>query len=124
MGAHHRGVEHLNQVRGAAGCSEGVEEGFEHARLAQAPEALPDRVPVPKCGGQGPPGDVMDRKVVQRFEERAVIPALVAPPRAHRSEHLNHDLPILIRHPRQHGRPPQTGQPEIKNQAIGESAHG
>src|SRR3954453_2295633 len=31
VGAHHRGVEHLNQVRGAAGCSEGVEEGFEHA---------------------------------------------------------------------------------------------
>src|SRR5215210_8224314 len=42
VGAHHRGVEHLNQVRGAAGCSEGVEEGLEHARLAQAPEALPN----------------------------------------------------------------------------------
>ena len=29
-------------ARGAAGCSKRVEEGFEHARLAQAPEALPN----------------------------------------------------------------------------------
>src|SRR3712207_7400346 len=50
MRTHHRGVEHLNQERGGAGCSERVEEGFEHPRLAQAPEALPDRIPAPKRG--------------------------------------------------------------------------
>jgi hypothetical protein len=30
----------------------------------------------------------MDAEVVQRFEEPAVIPAFVAPARAHRPEHL------------------------------------
>jgi hypothetical protein len=52
MRPHDGGVEHLNQVRGAAGCSEGVEEGLEHARLAEAPEALPDGLPVAECLGQ------------------------------------------------------------------------
>jgi hypothetical protein len=80
MRPHDGGVEHLNQVRGAAGCSEGVEDGFEHARLAQAPEALPDGIPVSECLGQSAPGDVVDREVVQRFEEDPVVPALRAPP--------------------------------------------
>src|SRR5215207_8157295 len=44
VGPNNRGVEHLNQVRGVTGCSKRVEEGFEHARPAQAPEALPDRI--------------------------------------------------------------------------------
>jgi hypothetical protein len=80
MRPNNRGVEHLNQVRGAAGCSKRVEEGFEHARLAQAPEALPDRIPVSERLGQSAPGNVVDRKVVQRFEEDPVIAALSAPP--------------------------------------------
>jgi len=42
MRPHDGGVEHLNQVRGAAGCSKRVEERFEHPGLAQAPEALPN----------------------------------------------------------------------------------
>src|SRR3954453_20399157 len=78
MRPHDGGVEHLNQVRGAAGCSEGVEEGLENARLAQAPEALPDGIPVPECLGQRPPWDVMDREVGNGLEEETVVAALVA----------------------------------------------
>src|SRR3954454_3836644 len=79
----------------------------EHASLAEPPEALPDGIPVSECLGQSAPGDMVDTEVVQRFEEPAVVPALVAPPGAHRPEHLNHSLPVRVRHPRQHGRPPQ-----------------
>src|SRR3954452_2124029 len=75
--------------------------------LAEPPEALPDGIPVSECLGQSAPGDIVDTEVVQRFEEPAVVPALVAPPGAHRPEHLNHSLPVRVRHPRQHGRPPQ-----------------
>src|SRR5438067_342361 len=37
-----------------------------------------------------------------------------APARAHGPKHLNHHLPVLVRHPRQHGRPPQTDPPGIR----------
>ena len=76
MRPHDGGVEHLNQMRGAAGCGEGVEEGLKHARLAQAPEAFPDGIPVPECLGQRAPGDVVDGEVVQRFKEETVGPGL------------------------------------------------
>src|SRR3954464_2171121 len=78
----------------------------EHARLAEPPEALPDGIPVSECLGQSAPGDIVDTEVVQRFEEPAVVPALAAAARAHRPEHLNHSVPVRVRHPRQHGRPP------------------
>src|SRR5215204_5447914 len=38
---HDGGVEHLNQVGRLAHRREGVEDGFEHPGLAQAPKALP-----------------------------------------------------------------------------------
>ena len=90
MRPHDGRVEHLNQVRGAAGCGKRVEEGFEHACLAEAPEALPHRVPVAECLRQSAPGDVVDGEVVQRFEEPAVVPTLVAPPPAAGAEYLHH----------------------------------
>src|SRR3712207_6167734 len=62
VGAHHGGVEHLNQVRRAAQTCERIEERLEHARPAQAPEALPDRVPVPELCRERPPGDVVERE--------------------------------------------------------------
>src|SRR4051812_42747857 len=34
---------------------------------------------------------------------------------------LNHHLPVLVRHPRQHGRPPQTDQPGSRNPERGKS---
>src|SRR3954452_6253268 len=56
--------------------------------------------------------DVMQGEVMHRFEEPTVVSAFAAAARAHRPEHLNHPLPVLICHPRQHGWPPQTAQPE------------
>jgi hypothetical protein len=64
MRPNNRGVEHLNQVRRAAHACERIEKGLKHAGSAQAPEALPDRVPVPERLGQSAPGDVVDREVV------------------------------------------------------------
>src|SRR5215210_7802868 len=61
------------------------------------------------------PGDVVDTEVVQRFEKPPVVPAFVAPARAAGLKHLNHSLPVLVRHTRQHGRPPQADQPGIRN---------
>ena len=84
MGAYDRGVEHLDEMRRAAQTSKRLEEGFEDPRLAQAPETLPDRVPGPELGRQSPPGDVVQRKVVQGLQELAVIAALVAAPRTGR----------------------------------------
>src|SRR3954466_10701594 len=104
MRPHDGGVEHLNQVRGAAGCSERIEKGLEHARLAEAPEALPHRIPVSECLGQSASGDVVDGEVVQRLEEETVVAPLGAPPRAAGAEQLQHRRPILLCHPRQHGR--------------------
>jgi hypothetical protein len=63
MGPNDGGVEHLDQVGRLAHRGERVEEGFEHARPAQAPEALPDGIPVPERLGQSAPGDVVDAEV-------------------------------------------------------------
>src|SRR3954454_8489745 len=41
---------------------------------------------------------------MHRFEEDPVVPALGAPPGAAGPEYLQHRRPILICHPRQHGR--------------------
>src|SRR3954469_1412657 len=41
---------------------------------------------------------------MHRFEEETVVPALGAPPGAAGPEYLQHRRPILICHPRQHGR--------------------
>jgi len=41
MRPHHGEVEHLDQMRGLAQGGEGLKEGFEYARLAEAPKALP-----------------------------------------------------------------------------------
>src|SRR3954466_5078462 len=69
VGPHDGGVEHLNQVGRLAHRRAGVEEGLEHAGLAQAPEALPHGIPVPARGRQGAPRDVVDGEGMHRFEE-------------------------------------------------------
>src|SRR4028118_503863 len=96
MGAYRRGVEHLDEMRRAAQTSKRLEERFEDSRLAQAPEALPDRVPRPKLGRQSPPSDIVHGEVVQGLQELAVIAALVAAPRTGRPKHLERDRPILF----------------------------
>ena len=76
------GVEHLHEMGGLAVRGERLEQGLEDTRLAQTPEPFPDAVPIAELGRERPPSDVVDREIVQRLEELAVVAALVAPPRA------------------------------------------
>jgi hypothetical protein len=85
MRPHHGAVEHLNQMRGRAGLSQELEEGLEHARVAQAPESLPGTVPRPELGRRRPSGGVVDRVVVQRLQEPPVVTPIVATTRATRN---------------------------------------
>src|SRR5438552_18349201 len=72
MGSDNGGVEHLDEMSGLAHGGKRLEECLEHARLAQPPEPFPHAVPVAKFGGQRPPGDVVDRKIVQSCPELLV----------------------------------------------------
>ena len=56
----------------------------------------------------------MDREVVDRLQELAVVAPLVPTPGARRPEHLQRHVPVLIAHPRQHGRPPTPTRYEPK----------
>src|SRR3954465_1162570 len=64
---------------GRSGCSRRAprEQGLEDTRLAQPPKAFPDAVPIAELGRERPPSDVVDREIVQRLEELAVVAALV-----------------------------------------------
>ena len=92
---------------GAAQRGEGFEEQLEHAGLTQPPEPFPDAVPGAELGRQRPPGDVVHGEIVHGFEELTVVVALVGPSRPASAEHVQRHRPILVRHPRQHGRPRQ-----------------
>src|SRR3712207_5065168 len=116
------GVKHLDQVGRLARGGECVEKGLEHASPAQAPKALPDRVPVAELGRECSPCDVVDAEVVQRLQEPTVVSTFVAPARAHSPKHLNPPPPVLIRHPRQHGRFLKSNQPGSRNPQRRESA--
>src|SRR6478736_8781909 len=96
------GVEHLHEMGGLAVRAERLEQGLEDTRLAQPPEPFPDAVPIAELGRESPPSDVVDREIVQRLEELAVVAALVAPPRAAGPKQLQNRRPIALRHPRQH----------------------
>src|SRR3954468_7082949 len=96
------GVEHLHEMGGLAVRGERLEQGLEDTRLAQPPKAFPDAVPVAELGRERPPRDVVNREIVQRLEELAVVAALVAPPRAAGPKQLQNRRPIALRHPRQH----------------------
>src|SRR3954470_15015014 len=120
----HSRVEHLDQVGRGTQLRQRLEEGLNGAALAQSPEPLPDRVPVPKLGWQRPPGHVLQREIVQRFEKLAVVTSFGTPSRANRPKNVQSDRPILFRHPRQHGRSSQkptryeSPTPRLVNVAI------
>ena len=114
MGAHDRGVEHLNQMRALAQPREGFEKRFEHARLAQPPEALPNTVPSAELSRQCAPGNVVHGEIMQGFEKLTIISPLIAAPRAHRREHPQHKRPFLFGHPRQHRRS-SVGRPAMSH---------
>ena len=60
VGARHRGVEHLHQVRALAQRCERIEKGLKDAGSAQPPEPFPDRIPMAELHRKGAPGDVVD----------------------------------------------------------------
>src|SRR3954449_13105678 len=92
----HGAVEHLNQMRRRAHLRQGLEERIEYAGPAQPPEALPDTVPVAELRRQRAPGNIVDREVVQRFQELAVVPSLIASPRAGSSEDPQYHRPVPL----------------------------
>src|SRR3954453_19807899 len=67
------GVEHLHEMGGLAVRGESLEQGLEDTRLAQPPEPFPDAVPIAELGRERPPSDVVDREIVQRLEELAIV---------------------------------------------------
>jgi hypothetical protein len=103
MRPHHRAVEHLHHMRALAGLGQELEKRLEHPRAGEPPESLPDAVPVPKLRRQRPPGDVVGREVVQRLQGLTVVVTRFAPARLRSVEQFQHDLPIALCHPRQHG---------------------
>ena len=85
-------------MRRLAHRGERLEKGFEDARLAQSPEPFPDAVPVAELSGKRAPVDVVNGKIVKRFEEFSVIASFVAPSRARCLEYFQDIRPILIGH--------------------------
>src|SRR5262249_6687576 len=92
MGAHHGGIEHLHQMRRLAHRRQGIEERFESSRSPQAPEPLPNAVPVPEFLRNSSQSDIMNYKIVQGFEKLSVVPALAAAPRPRCREHPQYNL--------------------------------
>src|SRR4051812_19272684 len=60
---------------------------------------------------------------MHRFEEETVVPALGAPPGAAGPEYLQHRRPILLCHPRQHGRLLPNRPPSVTDPRTWESTH-
>ena len=52
-----------------AQCRQRIEESFESAGPAQAPEPLPDAVPLPKLFRESTPSDVVNHEILQGFEK-------------------------------------------------------
>lgn len=111
VGANGRRVERLHDVGRAAGPCQPVEHGLEHAGPGKPPEPLPDRVPIAELGRKRSPGDVVDREVVKRLQELAVVPPHVAPARQSRPEHRQRDLPIVLALPISMAAPPPFADP-------------
>jgi hypothetical protein len=61
------------------GLSQQLEEGFEDTSTAEAPEALPDAVPVAEFQRQGAPRDAVHRETMQCFQEFAIVATRFSP---------------------------------------------
>ena len=76
MGAYDGGIEHLHKMSRLAQCRQRIEESFESPGPAQAPEPLPDAVPLPKLFRESPPSDVVNHEILQGFEKPPIVPPL------------------------------------------------
>jgi hypothetical protein len=104
MRAHDRRIDHLNEMRSAARLGQERQHRLEYTPLAQPPKPLPHTIPLAKFSRQSTPGDIVNRKVMQRFQEFTIVPAAPAAARACRTKRLDNDLPLGIRHLGQHDR--------------------
>src|ERR1043166_7353893 len=101
-------------MRRLAAFREYLKERLKDARPTEAPEPLPYAVPVAKLIGQCPPGDTVDREIVDCLQEFSVIMSRFSPVRLHGVEHFKCDQPIPLRHTGQHVRPPDAGHAVIR----------
>ena len=85
-------------MRRLAAFREYLKERLKDARPTEAPEPLPYAVPVAKLIGQCPPGDTVDREIVDCLQEFSVIMSRFSPVRLHGVEHFKCDQPIPLRH--------------------------
>jgi len=118
MGAHDGGIEHLNEMRRCAHRRQRVEEGFEHARLAQPVEAFPYRVPMAEPFRQRAPANVLHREEVHRFQEQPVVRSLASALRQADPEYLQRVCPIRFVHSRRHDLSSPTQSETYESQSI------
>lgn len=104
MGADDGAVEHLNRMRGLAEPLQHGEIALEHPHFAEPVEALTNAFSVPEPLGQRTPGDVVDYKIVKRFEEEPLVLRLRALRRKAGEERLQRQIPIDFVHLRGHRR--------------------
>src|SRR6478736_9059071 len=62
-------------MRGLAQARQRFEKSLERPRLAEPPKALPHAVPIAELRRKRPPSDVMNGKIMQRFQKLAVVVA-------------------------------------------------
>src|SRR3954471_1354972 len=93
-----------------------------------AAKPLPDAGPLAKLSRQGPPGEVVNREIMQRLQELAVVLTAPAAARACRPECFDDNLPLGIGHLGQqdrllHADPSQSLMPTDVNPSILYSPH-
>jgi hypothetical protein len=97
-----RAVEHLHQMCGFAGFGQQLEERLHHTGTAEPPEPFPDAIPKTERGRQSALGQIVNCEKMQCFQKPAVVAPWLATARLGRGKHLQHDLPVIFRHSRQH----------------------
>jgi hypothetical protein len=93
---------------------EQLKEGLEYTRATEPPESLPNAVALAEFSLQSAACDAMCCEVVHCLQKFRVVVTMVTTPRSRRVKHLQHDRPILLRHPRQHHRLPDTDHAVIR----------
>src|SRR5687768_10171821 len=106
-GADDGAVQHLHALLGRATAGEGGEDRLEHARVAPAREAAPDRAPVPVPLRDRPPAGALARPPQDAVQDRPVLVSGPARSPALSRQQRPDQLPFRIRQiARSHTVPP------------------
>jgi hypothetical protein len=94
VGADHRGIDHLDTLLGSTALGQSGKHRLEHAQVAPAGEAAPDRVPLAV-----PLRDRSPTRALARPPQHAVQmpPVLAARPPALRRQQWRDQLPLRVR---------------------------